>query len=201
MYDVLRGRYRFACPAREQASVPLSSFRELERLPGAAHPAVYRVRFACVCGNEHAGLVAHDDLDWAPLGVGEEGSFHNLMTSRAQSLGDELADLATRQISSGAWPWVLFCYPEGRPRPAFPSLFRTIAPRERGDRVGVALRCSSCGHLSVNLVSRDHVDIPFHHDAEIGVVAHVFPDDALQTLEEFRADLESAAFDARRLAL
>lgn len=201
MYDVLRGRFRFACPLREQASVPLSSFREVERLPGAAHPAVFRVRFACVCGGEHDGLLAHDDLDWAPLGVGEEGAFVNLMTSRPQAVAEELADLAARHIAAGAWPWLLFCYPEGRPRPAFPSLIRTIAPRDQGDRVGVALRCSSCGRLSVNLVSRAHVDVPFRHDAEVGVVEHVFPDDAFRTLEEFRAELWSAEFDARRLAL
>lgn len=201
MYDVLRARYTFACPAREHASVPLSAFRELERLPGAAHPAVYRIRFACVCGDEHDGLVAHDDLDWAPLGVGEERAFVNLMTGRTQRVGEDLTDLATRRIAAGAWPWILFCYPEGRPRPAFPSLFRLLAPRAEGSRVGVAVTCSSCGRLSVNLVSPDHVDIPFHHDAEVGVVEHVFSDDALRTLEEFRADLWSNAFDARRLSL
>ena len=88
MYDVLRARYTFACPAREHASVPLSAFREVERLPGAAHPAVFRVRFACACGDEHDGLLSHDDLDWAPLGVGEEREFVNLMTARRQLLGD-----------------------------------------------------------------------------------------------------------------
>jgi hypothetical protein len=200
MYDVLRARYTFACPSREHASVPLSAFREVERLPGAAHPAVYRVRFACACGGEHDGLVAHDDLDWAPLGVGEQRTFVNLMTARTQLLSDELADVAARQIAAGAWPWVLFCYPEGRPRPAFPSLFTLIAEADRG-RVGVALRCSSCGRLSVNLVSAHHVDVPFHHDAEVGVMEHVFAQDAVQTLEEFRAELWSADFDSRRLAL
>ena len=201
VYDVLRARYTFACPAREQTSVPLSSFREVERLPGAAHPAVFRVHFACACGDEHDGLVAHDDLDWAPLGVGEEGTFFNVMTARTQRVRDELADLASRHISAGAWPWVLFCYPEGRPRPAFPSLFRLLAPRADHGRVGIAVTCSSCGHLSVNLVSADHVDVPFHHDAEVGVVEHVFPHDALKTLEEFRAELWSTEFDSRRLTL
>jgi hypothetical protein len=201
MYDVLRARYTFACPAHEHASVPLSSFREVERLPGAAHPAVFRVRFACACGDEHDGLVAHDDLDWAPLGVGERQAFLNLMTARTQPVGEELADLASRRIAAGTWPWMLFCYPEGRPRPAFPSLFRLMAPKAERGQLGIAMRCSSCGCLSVNLVSAEHVDVPFHHDAEVGVVEHVFPDDALRTLEDFRAELWSAEFDSRRLQL
>jgi hypothetical protein len=53
----------------------------------------------------------------------------------------------------------------------------------------------------VNLVSHEHVDVPFHNDTRVGVVEHVFPDDALRTLEAFRAELYSAAFDARRLTL
>ena len=200
MYDVLRARYTFACPSREQASVPLSAFREVERLPGAAHPAVFRVRFACICGNDHDGLVAHDDLDWAPLGVGEERAYLNLMTDRLELVREELGDIAARHIRGGKWPWLLFCYPEGRPRPAFPSDFHVIAPRG-GRSVGVAARCSSCGQLSVNIVSNAHVDVPFHHDAEVGVIEHVFADDALSTLDEFRAELWSAAFDGRRLQL
>jgi hypothetical protein len=201
MYDVLRARYTFACPAREHASVPLSAFREVERLPGAAHPAVFRVRFACACGDDHDGLLAHDDLDWAPLGVGEEREFVNLMTSRTQLVGDELADLHTRLIAAGGWPWVLFCYPEGKPRPAFPSLFKLMAPKPEQGRVAVALRCSSCGRLSINLVSSDHVDVPFHHDPEVGIVEQVFREEELRTLEEFRVELWSAEFDSRRLTL
>ena len=201
MYDALTSTWSFSCPAHGETRVALSAFRQLERLPGAAHPAVYRVRFDCGCGDEHLGLVSHDDLDWAPLGVGDERVFLNLMTARPQLVGDELADLAARLIAAGGWPWVLFCYPEGRPRPAFPSLFTLIAPRPEDGHVGVAMRCSSCGRLSVNLVSADHVDVPFHHDSEVGVVEQVFPEDALQTLEEFRAELWSAAFDSRRLQL
>jgi hypothetical protein len=128
MYDVLRGCYTFACPSQERASVPLSDFREVERLPGAAHPAVFRVRFACACGDDHDGLVAHDDLDWAPLGVGEEQEFLNLMTDRNELVREELGDLAARHIRAGSWPWTLFCYPEGRARPAFPSLFHVHRP-------------------------------------------------------------------------
>ena len=69
MYDALTGRFTFPCPARGEARVTLSAFRQLERLPGAAHPAVFQVLFACGCGEEHEGLVTHDELDWAPLGL------------------------------------------------------------------------------------------------------------------------------------
>jgi hypothetical protein len=54
---------------------------------------------------------------------------------------------------------------------------------------------------SVNLVSCEHVDVPFHNDREVGVVEHVFEADVQATIEEFRAELSSAAFDARRLSL
>jgi hypothetical protein len=53
----------------------------------------------------------------------------------------------------------------------------------------------------VNLVSHEHVDLPFHNDAEVGVVEHVFSDDVRQMLAEFRAELYSASFDSRRLGL
>src|SRR3990170_3164638 len=53
MYDVLTTRYTFSCPVRGETHVRLSSFRALERLPGSAHPAVFRISFACGCGEEH----------------------------------------------------------------------------------------------------------------------------------------------------
>jgi len=43
--------------------------------------------------------------------------------------------------------------------------------------------------------------VPFHNDAAVGVVRHVFRDDALRSIEEFEAELYSASFDARRLEL
>ena len=198
MYDALTSRYTFACPARGETRVTLSAFRELARLPGAAHPAVFRVRFACSCGEEHLGLVAHDDLDWAPLGL-QGGVFLNLMTARLEALADELSDVAARRIQAGEWPWSFFCYPEERPRPVFPSSFLLLSPG--GGSLGLAVRCPACARTSVNLVSHEHVDLPFHNDREIGVVQHVFADDAFSTLEAFRAELYSTAFDARRLAL
>jgi hypothetical protein len=63
------------------------------------------------------------------------------------------------------------------------------------------VRCPSCRRLSLNLVSHAQVDVPFHNDREVGVVEHLFASDALATLDEFRAELWSASFDARRLAL
>jgi hypothetical protein len=200
MYDALTARYTFGCPSRGETSVPLSSFRRLERLPGAAHPVVFSVAFDCPCGEQHPGLVAHDDLDWAPLGLAA-GTFLNLMTARVEQVAGELGDLAARRIGAGDWPWSFFCYPEQQPRPVFPSSFLLLAPGRRGEAVGVAVRCPSCGALSVNLVSHAHVDVPFHNDAAIGVVEHVFADDALRTIAGFRAELYSASFDDRRLHL
>ena len=198
MYNPLISRYTFSCPQRGEATVALSSFRTLERLEGTAHPVVYRVRFACPCGGEHDGLVSHDELDWAPLGL-EGGVFLNLMTSRVEPVASEMSDVAAARIKAGEWPWSFFCYPEEQPRPVFPSAFFLLAP---GDgRLGLAVHCPACGRASVNLVSHEHVDVPFHNDREIGVVEHVFSGDLETTVEEFRAELWSASFDARRIGL
>ena len=43
--------------------------------------------------------------------------------------------------------------------------------------------------------------MPFHNDAEIGVVEHVFASDTTQTLDQFRSRLYSSDFDTRRLLL
>jgi|KBSMisStaDraftv2_1062788.scaffolds.fasta_scaffold197668_3 hypothetical protein len=201
MYDTLRTSYTFACPLHGEAHVRLSRFLSLEELPGPHHPTVYRVEFSCGCGGEHPGLVTHDELDWAPLGLQEGTTFLNLMTSRREPLGDELGDLAAMHIKAGEWPWSFFCWPEERPRPVFPSAFRLLAPAADGERVGLLVRCPVCGKVSVNLVSRAHVDVPFVNDREVGVVGHYFEDDAAAVIDEFRAELSSSSFDARRLGL
>jgi len=107
MYDPFTSRYAFACPTRGETHVLLSAFRSIEQLPGAAHPAVFRVRFDCACGEEHDGLVTHDDLDWAPLGLGA-GEFLNLMTARLEPAGGELEEalvvLAQRVGGEGVEP-------------------------------------------------------------------------------------------------
>ena len=195
MYDQLTGCYTFACPVHGEVRVTLSRFRILERLLGAAHPAVYKITFACDCGGEHDGLVTHEELDWAPL-AGAGQAFLNLMTARLESAALELLDLAARQIQAGEWPWSFFCYPEERPRPVTPSAFRVLAGG--GDELGLAVECPSCTHTSVNVVSREHVDVPFYNDRRVGVVEHIFARDLELALSAFRAELDSGAFDARR---
>jgi hypothetical protein len=197
MYDGLTGRYTFSCPVSGEARVRLSRFRSLDRLPGTARPVVYKVTFACSCGGEHDGLVAHDELDWAPLAA--ELPFFNLMTQRLESAARELLDQAARHIGAGHWPWSFFCYPEGRARPVFPSAFRLIAPAD-GD-VGLAVRCPTCACTSVNVVSARHVDEPFYSDRRVGVIEHMFEEDQEATAAAFREELDSAAFDVRRRAL
>jgi hypothetical protein len=200
MYDPISTQYTFPCPTRGEARVRLHDFRELERLPGAAHPAVFRVRYACACGKDHLGLVAHDELDWAPLGLGG-GDFLNLMTDRLEPVEGEFGDLAARRIGAGEWPWSFFCYPEERARPVFPSMFWLLAPGGRDGTVGVAVRCPACLRLSVNIVSPEHVDLPFHNDSAVGVVEHLFREDTERAIADFHDELYSAAFDVRRLSL
>jgi hypothetical protein len=198
MYDALTARFTFACPVRGKTAVPLSAFRRLERLAGTAHPAVYRVRFACPCGEEHDGLTSHDELDWAPLGL-RAGEFLNLMTSRVEPVAAELAEIAMRRLGAGEWPWTFYCYPEDRPRPVFPSAFFLLAPG--GSSLGRAVVCPGCSGVSVNLVSHSHVDVPFHHDRRVGVLRHVFAGDVDTAVEAFSAELYSSRFDERRLDL
>ena len=201
MYDVLRSAYTFSCPTHGKTHVRLSRFRSLDRLAGTHHPTVYRIEFACGCGVEHPGLVTHEELDWAPLGLTDETPFLNLMTSRLEAVAEELGALAATRIGAGEWPWTFYCWPEERPRPAFPSAFELLAPAERGDRMGVAVRCPVCGKVSVNLVTREHVDVPFANDREVGVVEHLFAADADAAVREFHEELYSSSFDARRLSL
>jgi hypothetical protein len=201
--DALTSTYRFSCPKRGEAIVRLSSFRQIERLPGAAHPVVFCVVFACGCGDEHVGLITETELDWEPLGLESGHTFVNLMTSRRDDFSDDLRAIALTRIGAGEWPWSFFCYPEQRARPVTPSAFVRLAPgaEMRSESLGLAVRCPVCDSMSINVVSEPHVDVPFWNDQHIGVVEHVFEGDALRTVEDFRAELHSASFDERRLAL
>lgn len=177
MYDGLTARFAFSCPAREETvRIRLSAFRTVERLPGAAHPAVFRVTFACPrCGETHEGLASHDELDWAPVSAAAAPSFYNVMTGRLEPAAPDLSEHAAAQIREGRWPWCFLCYPEQRPRPVFPSAFRLVHPGPWGYALGA--RCPGCGRTSVNVVSPEHLDVPFYSDREIGVVEDVFPSD------------------------
>jgi hypothetical protein len=201
MYDVLRASYRFTCPRRpegEQTSVPLSAFRRLERLPGAVHPALYRVEYGCRCGDQHAGLLSHGDLDYGPLGE-VETEFRNLLTGRSERVGSEMAELARQQVQRGNWPWCLYCSREARLTPVYPSCLLLVLPHEQaGDLVGVAMQCPGCGHTSVNLVTAPHLDVPFYHDQVVRYVERPFGDARDLTLERFHAQLHSARFDIER---
>jgi hypothetical protein len=201
MYDALRTSYTMSCPTHGETHVRLSRFRRLQELPGPHHPAVYRVEFACGCGGEHPGLVTHDELDLAPLGLGQETTFLNLMTSRTESVCGELGELAAARIKAGEWPWSFFCRQEDRPRAVYPSAFKLLAPATDGGHVGVAVHCPVCGTVSINIVSREHVDVPFASDREVGVVDRVFTDDALVKHDELCAELQASVLNARRLAL
>ena len=159
---------------------------------------MYRILFACRCGEEHPGLVAHDELDWAPLGATAGGTFRNLLTSHDDLLAGELSDLAAMRIGAGEWPWSFFCFLEGRPRPVTPSSFALIAP---GDGLpGVAVRCPACAAVSVNLVTHEHLDVPFVNDARVGSCPCV-PGGCATGSGGIRAELRSARFDERRLDL
>ena len=196
--DPITAEFSLPCPTHGTARVRLSRFRVLDRIPGAAHPAVYRVSFACPCGDDHLALVSHDVLDWNSLGLQVEQRFVNLMTARSCDLAEELASVTTARIGRGEWPWSFFCYLEGRPRPVTPSAFRLVASGERS--VGVAVHCPVCGAVSVNLVSHTHLDVPFAHDRDVAVVPHVFAGDIVRTTGEFAAALASDDFDEQRLA-
>ena len=126
MYDVLRASYRFHCPSGPRArgvAVRLSQFRRVERLDGPAHPAVYRVVWACGgCGQDHLGLGTHDELDYAPFVPSAPGGFWDPLTGRiGGSLGDELAQAAADRLRRGVWPWSFWCSAEERMRPGYPS--------------------------------------------------------------------------------
>ena len=96
MYDVLRASYRFHCPAAPDGplrSVPLSRFRSIERLAGAAHPAVVPRQVPTASAGRPLGLVSHDDLDYRPIGASDV-EFTNLLTGQPEPAGMELLEHA-----------------------------------------------------------------------------------------------------------
>ena len=49
----------------------------------------------------------------------------------------------------------------------------------------------------MNLVSREHVDLPWHNDRDIGVVEHLFADDIATTVDEFRSEVGGSGGSSR----
>ena len=121
------------------------------------------------------------------------------MTGKHEPLADELLEQAALHIKRGAWPWTLFCFPEERPRPVYPSAFRLVSPSEAGVLVGA--RCPSCTRTSVNVCSSEHVDVPFFNDAVVGVIERRF-DRSESQLVDFVDELAARSLSpsVRRLA-
>ena len=51
----------------------------------------------------------------------------------------------------------------------------------------------------MNLVTHDHVDVPFHNDREIGVVGRAFEPGVSPSPGAFQAELDSPTVGVRRL--
>lgn len=197
MYDSLLNRYRFSCPnTDEHAWVSVSGFRAVRRLRGAAAPAVFRVNYTCTCGDLHESLITHDTLDYEPLGTDTSATFLNLLTGSRELLAPEMGDMAGTMIRQGKWPWTFYCYPESATRPAFPSSLRMVSPVEDTghERHGVLFRCYSCERLTINLVSRQHLDVPFFNDPVLHYVDRVVGKDHVSTEEAFRHQLDSGHY-------
>jgi hypothetical protein len=191
--------FRFCCPETDAVlERPLSALRAIERLPGAAHPAVYRVSFACaVCGGEHPALVTERDLDTEAVAPREGLPYHDVLTGRTSDAADELRDAAERHLRRGIWPWSFYCACEHEVRPGYPSRIVRLEPAVDGGLVGVVVRCAVCDGHSVNLVSARHLDEPFYHDAVLRFVERpLAPGAGIE--ERFRHELHSAAFDRER---
>lgn len=199
MFDVIRNQFRMRCPADgSHVWVSISSFRSIKRLRGASTPAVFRVSYDCPCRDRHESLVTHDTLDYKPLATESTSTFTNLLTGSRELLGVEMSELAGFHIRQGKWPWTFYCHPESALRPGFPSALRMVTPHDRtGESLGVLVRCYTCTRLSLNLVSRPHLDVPFFNDPVIHFVPRVLADEHVTTEEAFRHQLDHGAAIAR----
>ena len=121
------------------------------------------------------------------------------MTSRTGDAGGELLDVAARASEAGSGRGASTATRRaGRGRssrrrssPSRPASGRSgspcaARPAARSRSISSRARTSTCRSRTTQ---------------RIGVVDHVFADDALRTVDEFRAELHSARFDERRLDL
>src|SRR3981189_2946695 len=101
MYDTLTTSYTFNCPIHGETHVRLSRFRRLEQLPGTQRPALFRIEVGCGWGGAPPGPVAPDVRAGARLGLHDETTFLNLMTSRVEAVAAEFGELAASRIKAG----------------------------------------------------------------------------------------------------
>ena len=122
-------------PASGEARVPLSSFRTLERLPGAV--ASGRVSASSSPAGAARSIRAHlrtTTSTGAPLGLGERPDVpERADRPRRLRRPRSSADLAATRIGAGEWPWSFFCYLEDGPRPMTPSAFARRSPAARAE--------------------------------------------------------------------
>jgi hypothetical protein len=147
-YDTIQVGWSLACV--EQARrivVRLDAFRELEELPGAVHPALFRVAYRCpACRGRHLALIAGGDLDVAPLREPPPPYYDPLLGHMTWD-GDAVSELWLQSIRRHRWPLVFQCCAERRAVPGWPSALRVLEPdrEERTSLYRVAYRCPSCG--------------------------------------------------------
>ena len=134
MYDALTGRFTFPCPARGEARVTLSAFRQLERLPGAAHPVglprALRLRVR---------RRARRARDPRRPRLGPAGSPGRRLLQphdrAARRVVAELSDVAARRIQAGRVALELLLLPRG---PAAAGLSLVVLPARPGRRLARA---------------------------------------------------------------
>lgn len=199
MFDALRNQYKLRCALTgESVWISISKFRAVKRLRGASVPAVFRVQYNCSCNCDHEALITHDTLDYQPLATEATTPFVNLLTGSRELLATELAEVSSSKIRRGNWPWTFYCFAESTHRPGFPSSLRMVSPltHEHGDNehLGVLVRCSSCERMTINLVTRQHLDVPFFNDEKIHFVDRLVGGDSLSVEETFRHQLDAARF-------
>jgi len=142
--------------------------------------------------------VSHDDLDYAPIGAADV-TFRNLLTGRTEPVGASCSSWpAARCRRATAVAAVL--RPRGEAEAGVPVEPDDGLPAD-SQLVGVAMRCPSCGELSLNVVTESHLDVPFYHDRTVRLIDRPFGDRRDLTVDAFHAELWSAGFDAARASL
>ena len=180
--DALTTTYRFSCPQRGEAIVRLSSFRADRAASGrgASCRLLRSLRLLAAATSTSASSPRRSSTGsrW----VSSRGrTFVNLMTSRHDDLSADLRALALTRIEAGEWPWSFFCYLGGAGSSRDAVVVHAACAGWRScarGSLGLAVRCPVCGSVSINVVSEPHVDLPFWNDPHVGVVEHVFGDDA-----------------------